>query len=504
LKKCRSFTGNHINSTEVKTFGSLQGLIEEKAQEFLSKLPPFTIKPTCLWKSIKSVKIRGEEKVCQLMTKSDPKTRPKPPNVDFDFAISSFEAPQREHKTPKINPIKSSPLDDKYQSRTKKLFLEVAAAAVQTNNQGLHVRKKTATMAKDSDKYKPRTDSVDIRIPFQARQLTSSESKVSVNGPSLSRYHQMTKSTETKSPWIRETPGVNNHAEASMHQILDCSESDADPVETSSHLRRKIPPNHAEFNRLAHHVYVVTGPQVSDGVHFGPGSTSRSHGPVSSRSPNRDDTIHSARVRHNLERTVHLKNSLLEDGSHIGNIDSEICSSAAFPPTRDTTAETNGLVSQNFRDTAEEFSISQKLTQNTGFEKSQEPLQYKLSSISQTLTQNASFDKSQEPPEYKLSVSESTVDSLESKETANTTDSDSTIYTKDSETIDYKSFRRFERRYERAHGIKHSCVEDLKSSFGIESGGDCSVEKLVGDLASAISTSIEEWHTRRKHRRRQV
>ena len=265
-----------------------------------------------------------------------------------------------------------------------------------------------------------------------------------------------------------------------MHQILDCSDSDAAPMETISHSRRHISAKHAEFNTLEPHFYVVTVPEVSDGIHFGPGSISRSHAPVSSRSPNRDDTIHSARVRHNLERTVHLKNSLLEDGSHIVNIDSEICSSTAFPPTRDTTAETNGFQSQNFRDAAEDFSISQKLTQNTGIE------------------------QSQEPPQYTLSISESTVDSLESKQTTSTTESDSTVYTKDSESIDYKAFRRFERRYERAHGIKHSCVEDLKSSFWIESGGDCSVEKLVGDLTSAISTSIEEWRKRRRHRRRQV
>jgi hypothetical protein len=266
----------------------------------------------------------------------------------------------------------------------------------------------------------------------------------------------------------------------------------------------------------------------------------------------RDASIHSARQQHNLHRIIHLNNSGVSSSTSIVSSMHEASkiaigfhSPSAASPTAseykevlDSMVETSSCNSALMSAvTASSVEDSQKATSPlTGAAREESELRIKFLKVagpklySKSLTaeereaifvralgagipeefvnmmlDRAAFTKQeQEHPHGTMSTCESTEASSNSEHSLRPADSASShfsLYTTDSDSIDYRSFRKFERNYEKANSLHYGCMEDLKSTFSMDFGGGFSVEKIIGDLTSSIRGTLEGWRKQRRARR---
>lgn len=523
--------------------------------------------------------------------------------IDADLTVSYSEDSQKENKTSKITPIKSSRLDEDYQNRAKKLLLHVTKEA-----------KIPANMERSTPNT-PTTSSIPIMfdddedwIPFEKPFEPSAGDHADVNDPLWSKFDPKLNATQSKVEKVEPKFEDLRDDNSFKDQILDCCQSDSVSVEVphgqiedefllklksndltgqiqlrevngEDNIRQKscnegtqVKPTaelFAKSPKMEEASIVVDSGHIS--MQFPQGTPSqggvdKAHLPSRIASKERhslartdvgvvhhhdDSAIHSARQKHKLQRTSNLKNpgissnsSLLDNASAFE--DSLNQNATGYEDVLDSMVETSSFHSSSVSTVTEEphdlDSPIDKPLSKTEFK----PLRVSKENVgllntflkiagpkihSKNLTsreREGLFDKAvkngipedfardildqtagkgrwSDRPAVTLSASDSTVNSCASKRTTHTADSASqhTQYTKDSESIDYNSFRRFERRYNRKHGIEYGCIEDLKSSFWIESGGGFSPEKMFENLLTAIGDSVEEWRRQRRRRYQQ-
>jgi len=448
-----------------------------------------------------------------------------------DSRISMSEPPKREGKVPKMSPIKPSPLDEKYQNRAEKIFAEVARdvnkksaspaenesylpyyrppsykeAAGSGSSFGNPINVHGSNGAKGSSEKNNKVENSMHAIldctesksfPETFGQRRSSMTTQTIPGEATSRtnknqldgsMHDILNCVDSTSclggdngirrmDILKPTNSKSNHIEPSMHAILDCTDSGTvldDTLHSTRHISREY------TNDLGHSAMsykYIPSLTVRDEKQWDTASERTSARSIQSSSDfSRDDLIHSARLRHKVERSDHHRDYILEEESQEADINSEVeCLSSVS--TKMSIDHGDRSESRKAFDGLSEVSTSKRLDRPT------------------------STTNRKEPPNLTLSASESTVDSSNSKESAYTEQTDETQCTTDSDSIDFNALRRFERRYNREHGIESSCVEDLKSSFGIGSCGAISIPDILSNLKAAIGESYEEWRKQRRYR----